>query len=140
VSEQDFFFDEEPEPKAPATKGAKAPATQGARPATKAPAKASSGPVTTRSEHGADLSSLYATGALIGVVGLLLGAILGFLLGSALAGNNSATNAGGTGVPAPTLSGQTAPTLTQEQLNATGLPAGHPAIGTSGTAVTTPAP
>ena len=27
-----------------------------------------------------------------------------------------------------------------ETLNATGLPAGHPAIGTSGTAVTTPAP
>jgi xanthosine utilization system XapX-like protein len=132
VSEQDFFFDEEPEVKAPA---AKAPA----KPAAKAPARSSSAPTPAPYAPRVDQSSSYAVAALVGVIGLLLGAILGFLLGTVLAGN-AASSASSSAAPAPVTSGQGAPTLTQEQLNTTALPPGHPAVSSTGAAETTPAP
>jgi hypothetical protein len=129
VSEQDFFFDEEPEAKAPATKGAKAPA----KTSPKASASAPAAPASASGD-----STSYAVVALVGVIGLLLGAILGFVLGSTLAGN-SASGPTASNIPAPTTLG-TAPQLTPEQLNTTELPAGHPVISSSGTVETTPAP
>jgi len=77
---------------------------------------------------------MYAVAALVGVIGLLLGAILGFLLGSTLAGN-AASSTATPSVSAPAAGGN-APVLTPEQLTTTTLPAGHPAVTTSGTATT----
>jgi len=132
VSEQDFFFDEEPDTKAPATKGAKAPV----KAPVKSSPKASSSAAATPAPAGipVDPSNFYAVLALVGVIGLLLGAILGFLLGSNLAGNAASSSAAP--VTAPVAGGTSAPTLTQDQLATTTLPAGHPAIPTSGTATT----
>jgi len=78
---------------------------------------------------------MYAVAALVGVIGLLLGAILGFLLGSTLAGN-AASSAATPSVTAPVTGGTSAPTLTQDQLTTTTLPAGHPAVNASGTGTT----
>jgi hypothetical protein len=137
VSDQDLFFDEEPSdkkptlpaPKATSKAGAQKAVTpkSGAAPAAKsAPSKAApAAPVV--ASGGSDSSTMMAVAVLIGVVGLLLGAILGFLLGSAVAKSASApkssgaqsqtldTGSGSTGVAAPLSSGAT-------------LPPGHPAI------------
>ena len=141
MSEQDFFFDEEPESKAPAAKSAKAPAKTPSKAAAKTPATASTdASATVDSKTTADpaalsTDTLYSIGALIGVLGILLGAILGFLLGNALAPGSSASTST---LPAPTVGSQSAPTLTEEQLTTSTLPPGHPSVGTS--APVTPAP
>jgi len=121
VSDQDFFFDEDPsgtttETKAP--KGAKqaAPNTPAAPDAT---------PVSVVSDG---QSTTWAIAMLIGIIGLLLGAILGFLLGTSLA--KSAAPAAS--APAATAPSATAPAanpgnLTTDQVNS-GLPAGHPPV------------
>lgn len=125
MSEQDFFFDEEPEAKTPAAKGSKATASA----PSKSPA-VESAPVTSV----ADGSTTWAVAALIGVIGLLFGAILGFLLGNALSGNTA--TAADAAAPAPITGTQPAPQLTTEQIAAGQLPAGHPAVNASGTSDT----
>lgn len=139
MSEQDFFFDEEPEPKAPAAKGAKAPANTPAKTAAKAPAKSApkdSSSVETIPAAGTfDQSTLYAIAALVGVIGLLLGATLGFLLGTTMASGTAPSSS--TSTTAPAAGGSAAPALTQDQLTTTTLPAGHPKVDVSGAVGTT---
>ena len=122
VSEQDFFFDEEPEAKKPAGKDTKPKASSAA---------AAPEPVTSSSF--ADQSTTWAVASLVGVVGLLLGAILGFLLGNSVA--KTAVPAA-PAITAPTGSPSAAPsTLTSDQVNQ-GLPAGHPDISKPATGST----
>jgi len=71
---------------------------------------------------------------LIGVIGILLGAVIGLFIGKSLAVPTAAV------VPAATTTGQSAPQLTPEQLQGGQLPKGHPAIGGAGAATGTPAP
>ena len=131
MSEQDFFFDEEPDDKASSAKGTSA---KGSR--TPAPAKAAAAtPVAAVAV--AEDSTTWAVAALIGVIGLLLGAILGFVLGTTLAGNSTATTAASVNAPAPVAGAQASP-LTTEQISAGQLPAGHPAVNTSGAVDTSP--
>ena len=130
MSDQDFFFDEEPKDTKPSGKGSK-PA---------APAKSASAPaaMTGTSSSIADQSTTWAIASLMAVAGLLLGAILGFLLGTTMARNTVATPTAST--PAATAPNSTQPSaLTSEQIQS-GLPAGHPAISNpaSGSANTTP--
>jgi hypothetical protein len=135
VSDQDFFFDEEPEAKAPETKGSKSPAPGAAKPprkttqpeAPKTESAPPAGPV--------DQSTTWAVAALLGVAGLLLGAILGFLLGSTLSGSSSTTPT--SLAPTTPSTQQAAPQLTTEQIQAGQLPAGHPKIGSTSTPTTT---
>lgn len=125
MSEQDFFFEEEPDAKGSSAKGSKAPVTTSSKSSSAAaPAPAPS-----------DQSTTWAVAALIGVMGLLLGAILGFVLGTTLARSNTATTAV---TPAPITGTQPAPELTTEQIAAGELPAGHPAVNASGTSETSP--
>jgi hypothetical protein len=133
VSDQDFFFDEEPDTKGSTGKGSKgaatAPAKRPSAPATKAAAPAQA--------IADDQSTTWAVAALLGVVGLLLGAILGFLLGTTLAGSRVSSAPATTAVTAVTgAQQQSAPQLTNSQVQAGQLPAGHPAITTSGNATT----
>jgi hypothetical protein len=136
VSDQDFFFDEEPTkpaPDAPASKsgGAKSGA---AKPAAK-PASSS------KTEPAAavpflEQSTVMSVAILIGVVGLLVGLIGGYLLGTAQTQPAAAPASGAVGT-VPDATGQGgAPVLTQEQINAGQVPAGHPSIATSGAATT----
>lgn len=128
MSDQDFFFEEEPEGTKPADKSSKA----AKQPVTDAPA-------TSVTSSGDDQSTTWAIAMLIGIIGLLLGAILGFLLGTSLAksaapaATTPAATAPAANVPA-TNGGQ----LTTEQIQG-GLPAGHPqvSIPTSESAETT---
>jgi len=69
---------------------------------------------------------------LIGVIGILLGAVIGLFVGKSMAVPSVTA---GTGAPAAT---QQAPQLTPEQLQGGELPAGHPSVG--GAATGTPAP
>lgn len=133
MSEQDFFFDEEPEAKAPAAKTPKAPKASAPAPSKSSPAE----PVVEASV--ADGTTTWAVAALIGVIGLLLGAILGFVLGNTLAGASASSGTSTTGAPTPITGTQPAPQLTTEQISAGQLPAGHPAINTSGAAETSAA-
>lgn len=131
MSDQDFFFDEDEDVAAEASKSSaksaskaaparssapKAAATQKAAPAAK-PAAAPAG--------GSQVSLTVA--ALMTVVGLLLGVIIGFLLPG---GGTSAT----TNTSAPAVSGgtSTAPQLSEDQLTSGELPAGHPPIDSMG--------
>lgn len=132
MSDQDFFFDEEPEPKKPAGKESK--------PASKPAAPASAPAAPAPSSSGSDQSTTWAIASLLAVVGLLLGAILGFLLGNTLAKNATTAPVANTpAATAPSASSGGASALTSEQVQS-GLPAGHPAISTptTGSAVTTP--
>jgi len=137
VSEQDFFFDEEPEGTKPATKSAasKATPTKGSGPASAGSGKSASkaAPVVEAPSSVADQSTTWAVASLLGVVGLLLGAILGFLLGNSLSATTTSTTTPSAPVTAP-QSGTAPSTLTSEQLNSGELPAGHPPIDASGTA------
>jgi hypothetical protein len=135
VSEQDFFFDEEPDAKTPAAKG---PASKAAAPKASKQTPSDSGkpaskavPVVEASPSEADQSTTWAVASLLGVVGLLLGAILGFLLGNSLPGTTTSTTPAPAAVTAP---GAAPSTLTSEQINSGELPAGHPPIDASGTA------
>jgi hypothetical protein len=127
VSEQDFFFDDEPEAKGPSAKApaAKAPSARSPKAPVASPAKVSAAAPD-------DQSTTWAIAALIGVIGLLLGAILGFVLGTTLAGKSATVAA----TPAPAVATQVAPQLTTQQINAGQLPAGHPAIPTTSVATT----
>lgn len=137
MSDQDFFFDEEPAKKddKPAKSAAgKSTAKSGGAPAKPAPAKAA--PVATPFfEQNVSM----AVAGMLGVIGILVGVIIGFLLGGigapatdTVLSNSPASTSTGVGA-----GGQTAPALTPEQMQqGTGgnLPAGHPKI--SGTPTT----
>ena len=124
MSDQDFFFDEDEKPaksqskSAPAKKPASSPAKGGSKAAPAAPAQ----------------SVTYSIAALIGVAALLLGVIIGILLPIDVGGAQTATPDAGltqTGaVPAPQL--------TPEQMQSGQLPPGHPSVGATGSATTTP--
>lgn len=130
MSEQDFFFEEEPDAKSSSTKGSKAPKA----PVT-TPSKSSAAAPTPVSASSDD-STTWSVAALIGVVGLLLGAILGFVLGMTVVGNSASSTSL---TPAPITGTQPAPQLTTEQISAGELPAGHPSVSPSGSGDTTPA-
>ncbi|HEY5505895.1 MAG TPA: hypothetical protein VIK83_00220 [Coriobacteriia bacterium] len=134
MSDQDFFFEDEPQAPKPSGKGSKsaaAPAAPKPR-APKAPAATASTPVTGASDPlaFADQSTTWAVASLVCVCGLLLGLILGFALGTTLA-KNAATAA----LPTPAVTATTpstvsggASTLTTAQLASGELPAGHPVV------------
>jgi hypothetical protein len=67
---------------------------------------------------------------LIGVIGILLGAVIGLFVGRSMAVPSVAVSPT-TGAPAAT---QQAPQLTPEQLQGGQLPAGHPSVGATTTA------
>ena len=117
MSDQDFFFDEDEQPKAAAEKAAKPEAKKSAAaksPAQAAPAAAAGQGVTT------------TVAALIGVIALLGGLVIGILLPIGGASVPSATPS----VVAPTEGGaSSAPQLSPEQMQGGELPAGHPDIG-----------
>lgn len=123
MSEQDNFFDEEPDAPSPAPKGSKSPATAPSKSPAEAPAPA------VYDDAPAEGSTTWAIASLIGVIGLLLGAILGFVLGSTLSAAAVSTD---TTAPAPITGTQSAPQLTTDQISAGELPAGHPSVGTTG--------
>jgi hypothetical protein len=116
VNDQDFFFDEDEQPKnvsaKPAAKKSAASAPKGAAVVVAAPA-------------GEQSVSMTVT-ALVGVIAILLGVIIGIFIGRGLAApaGVAATGTGG----APAAAGQ-APQLSPEQLNSGQLPPGHPNIG-----------
>lgn len=137
MSEQDFFFDEEPETAAeqPKPKNTRAKTDDAApvkRTAPKAAKQSEPEPVAVPYES---QMTTWSVAILLALVGLLLGAILGFFLGSAL--GKPATTTGTSTAPI----GQTAPTdgtpstLTSEQISG-GLPAGHPDISNTSTETT----
>jgi hypothetical protein len=137
VSEQDFFFDEDEQPKQPAKQSAKSSdSTKSSKPAA---ASSTPGSVTT------------TVTALVGVVALLIGVILGIFVGQSLA---TPTVSGNGGISTPTQGApqqggmgqggtggeQAAPQLTPEQMQGGELPQGHPDINSmnaSGSAETT---
>jgi hypothetical protein len=142
VSDQDFFFEDEPQAPKPSGKGSKAPASSAPTPRTpKAPAAAASTPVTRAADPLAiaDQSTTWAVASLVGVCGLLLGLILGFMLGTTLAKNASTA-----ALPTPAVTATTPSTvsgggseLTTAQLASGELPAGHPAINIPATSSAT---
>jgi len=124
VSDQDFFFDEEDGAKQPA----KAPATAKGKPVARPaePARASF----------FEQSVSMPIAALMAVIALLVGVIVGFVIptGGATPPVTATTTAVAT---------ETAPQLSEDQLNSGELPAGHPDLssmtgtGTATESVTT---
>jgi hypothetical protein len=116
VSDQDFFFDEDEQPK---------PAEKATAPTKKS---GSSGSASRPPASGGEQSVSMTVAVLIGVVTMLLGVIIGLFIGRGMA-----TPA----VVAPTGTGTTpqqqgAPQLSPEQLEGGQLPEGHPDIGGGG--------
>lgn len=135
MSDQDFFFDEEPTKPAPGAPASKPGATKsgGAKPGAK-PAT-SSETETAAAVPFLEQSTVMSVAILIGVVGLLVGLIGGYLLGTAQTQPAAAPAIGAVGT-VPDATGQGgAPVLTQEQINS-GLPANHPSVPASGAAAT----
>ena len=136
MSDQDFFFDEDTKADKPAAK-ASAKGGTAAKPAAKSAAK----PVDSGAVSMADQAVSMTVAVLIGVIGVLLGAIIGLFVGKSMAvptlaaETGAITAPGGTGSTAAT---GTAPQLSPEQLQNGKLPAGHPSIGGTGTASSTP--
>ncbi len=147
MSDQDFFFDEVPENKKPTKPASKdvastsaAPAKRASSAAPKAAAPKTVAPVETAEEvRGLDSTAL-AIAALVGVVGLLLGAILGFLLGGAIAKSSAAAPKSTTQTQTPAATGSTSGVAGPLSSDQTTLPPGHPVVSTptTGSAVATP--
>jgi hypothetical protein len=132
VSDQDFFFDEEPtKPKSDAPAPKSGASKSGSKPVTSS--KAEPPAVVPFLEQ----NTIMSVAILIGVVGLLVGLIGGYLLGSAQTQPAAAPATGAVGtVPSGSDQGG-APVLTEEQLNSGQIPTGHPSITGTG-AVTAP--
>ena len=126
MSDQDFFFDEDEKPaKTTGSSGSKQTASSAPKGSA---AAASAAPVSAQ-----PVSMTIAI--LIGVIGILLGAVIGLFIGRSLAAP-SALNTPTTVAPT-----ESAPQLTPEQLQGGELPQGHPNIGGgAGTPTATPAP
>lgn len=124
MSDQDFFFDEDEKP------ASSAPAKKASGGSAKAPSKTSSAAAPAPSAASVSMT----VAILIGVIGILIGAIGGIFVGRGLASTTVAAPA----VTAPAAGTGTgdAPQLSPEQLQGD-LPSGHPAIG-SGAATTAP--
>jgi len=119
VSDQDFFFEEDEQPKA--AKKSDTPKKGGsARPAQAEVAAAPAQGVT------------MTVAALIGVIALLLGAIGGIFIGRGMAAPTVATTPAVTAPAAGAGGSTTAPQLTEDQMQGGELPAGHPDIGSMG--------
>jgi len=131
VSDQDFFFDEDTKADKPA---AKASAKGGTA------AKSAAKPAASGAGSMADQAVSMTVAVLIGVIGILLGAIIGLFVGKSMAVPTVAAETGAITAPAgsTTSTGGTAPQLSPEQLKNGELPAGHPSIGGSGAASSTP--
>lgn len=130
MSDQDFFFDEEPTKPAPGTPASKPGATKsGAKPAT------SSETETAAAVPFLEQSTVMSVAILIGVVGLLVGLIGGYLLGTAQTQPAAAPATGAIGTVPSAADQGGAPVLTTEQINS-GLPANHPSLPASGAAAT----
>lgn len=132
MSDQDFFFDEEPAPAA-AAKPAKAASKPAAKPVTTArPAAADEAPASFFEQS---LSTSVA--AVFAVAALLVGFILGFLTSGAMATNQPPASTLGTSTGMPATGGAPG-ALTPEQIqqgSSGQMPPGHPSIsgGASGT-------
>lgn len=113
MSDQDFFFDEEEKPAAPA---------KGGNTGAKAPARAAAPAASATGIAFFDQSVSMAVATLAAVCALLLGVIVGYAVKPAAV---TVPNTSG----AATGSGAAAPQLTEEQLGSGQLPAGHPDIG-----------
>jgi hypothetical protein len=127
VSDQDFFFDEEDKPAKDAGSASKKAGTS--------PSRSGSGSTPSKSAASAAPAQTVSMtiAILIGVIGILLGAVIGLFVGKSMAVPTVAVTPGaGTGTT------QQAPQLTPEQLQGGQLPAGHPSVG--GAATGTPAP
>ena len=137
MSDQDFFFDEDKKADKPAAK-ASAKSGTAAKPA----AKSAATPADSGAGSMADQAVSMTVAVLIGVIGVLLGAIIGLFVGKSMAVPTVAAETGAITAPAgmgsTTATGGTAPQLSPEQLQNGELPAGHPSIGGSGTASSTP--
>ncbi|MBA4370907.1 MAG: hypothetical protein C0418_04940 [Coriobacteriaceae bacterium] len=122
MSDQDFFFDEEEKPVAPA---------KGAMTGAKTVAKGAAQPVSAVGVPFFDQSVSMTVASLAAVCALLLGVIVGFAVKPAGISVPAAVS-GGTG-------GAGAPQLSEEQLGSGQLPAGHPDIagGQGGATATT---
>jgi hypothetical protein len=143
VSDQDFFFEDEPQAPKPSGSRSKAPAAPASpKPRTPTASDATvSTPVTGAADPLAiaDQSTTWAVASLVGVCGLLLGLILGFMLGTTLAKNAATASVTTPAVSATTpaaVSGGGS-TLTTEQLASGQLPAGHPAVNIPATSSAT---
>jgi len=113
VSDQDFFFDEDEQPKADA------PKASGSK-------KGSSSSKAAASAPAAQSNSMTVT-ILVGVIAALLGVIIGIFVGRSLAA--PAVVAPTTGAIQGGTTTEQAPQLTPEQLEGGELPKGHPDIG-----------
>lgn len=113
MSDQDFFFDEDETPAAPA-------AEKPARPAAPAPARASTGAGTSATPLMEQSVSMMVAG-MIGVVCLLAGVLIGVLIPAGATAPSSPASINNSGL------GQPAPQLSPDQIDQ-GLPQGHPDI------------
>lgn len=113
MSDQDFFFDEDERPAAKT--GGKKASTSGKA---SSPAPRDEALVTAQG-----VAPIVVV--LIGVIGLLLGAVIGLFIGKGMA--TPAGTASNIGVPAASVI--PAPQLTEEQLSTGELPSGHPQVG-----------
>ena len=132
MSDQDFFFDEDEETAAKPQPKKAGPA------ASKSAGKAVAAPVVSATPVGSGTlvtaSVPMTVAVLIGVIGILVGAIIGIFVGRSL------TPAPTSAIPSATTPAATtgsAPQLSPDQLNSSELPAGHPSIGKQSSAATT---
>lgn len=115
MSDQDFFFDEDDQPKKDAPKsGGVKKGSGSSRTAAAAPA-------------GAEQSVSVTVTALVAVVAVLLGVIIGIFVGRGLA--TPSVPGVGSGATIEGGGATEAPQLTPEQLEGGALPEGHPDIG-----------
>ncbi len=122
MSDQDFFFDEDekPAPKSGGTKGTAAAKTS-------SPSQSDAAPVEAQ-------SVTLAVAILIGIIGILLGVVVGLFIGKGMAAPAITATTTGAGAVAPA---QSAPQLTEQQIQEGQLPEGHPQVGAGGSAETT---
>jgi hypothetical protein len=137
LSDQDFFFDEEPTPKAdkPAPKGSGRPAASKGAAAKPAPAAAAAAPAPVSVF---DSSVSMPIAGMLAVIGLLIGIIGGFLLGQSMAASTvaspdaaipgAASTQQGATSGSMTGTGTNAPALTPQQMQQGQLPPGHPQV------------
>ena len=124
MSDQDFFFDDDEKTAAKSDNKAKKAGTPStSRPAAKTGARPAAAPAAASAQ-----SVTMTMAILFAVIGLLLGVVIGLFIGTTL-NPSSATTANS---PATVV----APTLTQEQMNAGQLPAGHPKVTGTGASTT----
>lgn len=123
MSDQDFFFDEDEQPKKDAGKSG------GSKKAAATPAASSAA-----TAEGVSMTVM----ALVAVVAILVGIIIGIFVGRGLAA--STVPGVNTGAPIQGGAGTEAPQLSPEQLQGGELPEGHPDIGGGAGAATETAP